>query len=285
MSFLLQIALDMGKESDNGGAFLQLALQFRNERQRFGVGVIEVEDDERRLFFAILQHPLGEVFVVFGELDFNVQLARGLLNLGGKEEIVNERKNARAGIFPQGGQRLGIGWRKRRGEAGTRPATRALAIIAVAGERSAIAVIHGSGVNAILIVARLAGAAGSSAACIVGAASATPSTSASSAGGSSRSCVHIPLKAALPGPVPVQHIQSSVVQDSLSIGCTRLDSVNHVHLVAAGSDNVGAPASLSCPSNAAPGWLCPFTQHIPLGIADWGNVIAAVTALSKANSY
>jgi hypothetical protein len=60
-------------------------------------------------------------------------------------------------------------------------------------------VIHGSGIDAVLIVAGLAGAGCSGAACIVGAASTTPSASASATGGSSWSCVHSPLKAAVPG--------------------------------------------------------------------------------------
>jgi hypothetical protein len=116
----------MRKESDDGGSLLELALQFRNEREWFGVGVVQIEDDERGLLFAVLLHALGQVFVVLGELDFDVQLACGLLNLGGEEEVVDEGKDARGGIFAQCGQRFGIGGRERRSKARTSPATSAL---------------------------------------------------------------------------------------------------------------------------------------------------------------
>src|ERR1019366_7467106 len=170
-----------------------------DERERLGVGVVEVEDNQRRLLFAVLLHALGQVFVVLGELDLDVQLARGLLNLGREEQVVDEGKDARVGILAQCGQRLGSGGRVGRSEAGTRTASRPLAVVAVAGQSGAIAVIHGRGVDAVLIVARLAGAGAAGPAWIVGTASATPPVSASATGGPSWSCVHSPLKAAWPG--------------------------------------------------------------------------------------
>jgi hypothetical protein len=130
-------------------------------------------------------HALGQVFVVLGELDFDVELTRGFLNLGREEQVVDEGKDARGGIFAECGQRLGINRRKWRGEAGTLTA-RSLTVVAIAGQGGTIAVIHGGGVNAILIVARLAGAAGGAGpAGIVGATSTTPPASASATGGSS----------------------------------------------------------------------------------------------------
>jgi hypothetical protein len=123
------------------------------------LALLRSKDDQRRLFFAVLLHALREVLVVLGELDFDVEFARGLLNLGREEEIVNERQrcvswNLRAKRAEARDRR-----RERRSKARTRSA-RALAVIAITGQRGAIAVIHGSGVDAVLIVARLAGSGG-----------------------------------------------------------------------------------------------------------------------------
>src|ERR1700691_2889447 len=188
----------MRKKSDDGRSLLQLALQFRDKRKRLGIGVVEIEDNQRRLFFAVLLHALRQIFVILGELDLDVELARGFLDLGREEQIVNEGENARVGIFAQRGQRLGINRRKGCGETRTRTAC-ALSVIAIPGQSGAVTVIHGSGVDAVLVVARLAGAGGACSPCIVGTAPATPSASPSATGGPSWSCVHNPLKAALPG--------------------------------------------------------------------------------------
>src|SRR5580704_366732 len=216
----------MREESDNRSALLELRLQLGNEGQGLGVGVVEVEDDQRGLLFAVLLHALGQIFIVLGELHLDVEFARRLLNFGGEEQVVDEGKDARGGIFAQRGERLGIGRREGRSEAGTRTASRTLAVVAVAGQRGAIAVIHGRSVDAILIVARLAGAGGTGPAWIVRAASATPSASASATGGSSWSCVHSPLKAAGP--------------DLRSGAGYTLSQFQVPHLVAAGSCSVGA---------------------------------------------
>ncbi len=78
------------------------------------------------------------------------------------------------------------------------------------------------------------------------------------------------------------------VRDSASPDSAISVIPSYVHLVAAGSDNVGTPASLSCPGSAVPGWLCLFTQHIPRGIAGgernrWRNPYETLS--DKANSY
>src|ERR1019366_818565 len=54
VSLLLQIALHVRQESDDRGSLLELRLQFGDERQRLGVGVVEVEGDQRGLRFAVL---------------------------------------------------------------------------------------------------------------------------------------------------------------------------------------------------------------------------------------
>jgi hypothetical protein len=43
VSFLLQIPLHMRKESDDRGSLLQLRLQLGDQRERLGVGVVEIE--------------------------------------------------------------------------------------------------------------------------------------------------------------------------------------------------------------------------------------------------
>jgi hypothetical protein len=108
-----------------------------------------------------------------------------------------------------------------------------LAVVAIAGQCGAIAVIHGRGVDAILIVTRLAGAGGAGTAGIVRTASATPSASASATGGSSWSCVHSPLKAAGPG------FRSGAVLQNFSTSLQIPDFLGFP-LVAAGVMNVGA---------------------------------------------
>ena len=85
VGLLLQISLDMGKESDNRGSLLQLAFQFGDLGQRLGVGIVQVKDDQRRLFFAILLHLFHEILVGFDELDLDVELAGGLLNFRHEE--------------------------------------------------------------------------------------------------------------------------------------------------------------------------------------------------------
>ena len=43
-----QLVLQVGEEADDGGALLELGLELGDEGEWFGVGVVEVEDDEAR---------------------------------------------------------------------------------------------------------------------------------------------------------------------------------------------------------------------------------------------
>jgi hypothetical protein len=116
-------------------------------------------------------------------------------------------------------------------------------------------------------VARLAGAGGTSSAGIVGTASSTPSISASSAtGGSSWSCVHSPLKAALPSVRPGAVLQKlncfrfpnyRLCNSGSPLGCGRLRQCWH---------NASAPATLT--TQAFPAGQCPSlsTFHVELRV-------------------
>jgi hypothetical protein len=74
---------------------------------------------------------------------------------------------------------------------------------------------------------------------------------------------------------PVQHIAKLnclrfQVRDSASPDSAISVIPSYVHLVAAGSDNVGTPASFILSELVQLSLAIPFTQHIPRGIAGWG---------------
>src|SRR5262249_6758566 len=68
-------------------------------RQRLDAVAVQVHDDQRRLVFACLAFLFVKFFLTFDELHFHVQLARHFLDLGQKEEIVNQAENSRGGVF------------------------------------------------------------------------------------------------------------------------------------------------------------------------------------------
>jgi hypothetical protein len=82
------------KETNDRSPFLELRLELRDQSEGFGVGVIEIEDDQRRSFITVLFQLVGEVFFGFDELDFHVHLAGGFLNLGQKEQVIDEGKDS-----------------------------------------------------------------------------------------------------------------------------------------------------------------------------------------------
>src|SRR5208283_297124 len=105
---LLQVTLYVREESDDRRALLQLALQFWDERQRLGIGVVQVEDDQGRLFLAVTLHPLGEFLLVLNELHLDVHLLAGGLDLTQEEQVFDKGEDARSRIFSWSGQRFGI---------------------------------------------------------------------------------------------------------------------------------------------------------------------------------
>src|ERR1700674_50112 len=184
---LLQIALHVREKSNNRRPLLQLALQFRDERQRLGIGIVQVEDDQGRLYNAVALHPVGEFFLCLHELDLNVHLAARVLNLAQEEQVFDKREDARSGILSRGGKRLRIGHGVGRGKTG--PSRSAVAVAIIHAHIGAVAVIHGSGKDALMLLAVAAHRATRASFWR------TPSTasfvSPSACGGMSGSCIHI----------------------------------------------------------------------------------------------
>ena len=90
MRLLFEVALHVRKETDDRGSFFQAALELGNQRQRLCISIVQVEDDQRRFFFAVLLHALEQIFVGLHELDLDIHLACCLLDLGQEEQIVDE---------------------------------------------------------------------------------------------------------------------------------------------------------------------------------------------------
>jgi hypothetical protein len=112
---------------------------------------------------------------------------------------------------------------------------------------------------------RLAGAGGAGPARTVRTASATPTVSASATGGSSWSCVHIPLKAARRGLRPGAVLQSIAIS-RFPIGCGSIcQTLAHSHFLARTSALAQEHPSLNSLAN-------PFEEHgllNPCGTAGW----------------
>ena len=99
----LEVALQVGEEADDGGAALELRLQLGDEREGFGVRVVEVEDDEAGAVFLDGAGELSDGFlVVLDEGDFDAEFAGGLLDLGDEEEVFDEEEDAGWGVLGDG---------------------------------------------------------------------------------------------------------------------------------------------------------------------------------------
>src|SRR4029077_14582660 len=138
---LLQIALHVREESNDRGPLLQLAFQFRDERQRLGIGIVQVEDDQGRLFYTVGLHPVGEILLGLHELDLYIHLATRVLNLAQEEQVFDKCEDARSGILSWGGKRLRIGDGIGRGKTG--PSRSAVAVATIHAHIGTVSVIHG----------------------------------------------------------------------------------------------------------------------------------------------
>ena len=99
----LEIALDVGEEADDGGALLQLGLKLGDERERLGVRVVEIEDDEAGTVCLLCFGEGGDGFlIVLHEGDLDSEFAGGLLDLGNKEEVFDEEEDAGRRILGDG---------------------------------------------------------------------------------------------------------------------------------------------------------------------------------------
>src|SRR5208282_862179 len=196
-----QLALQVRDEAHDGSPLLQLRLQLGDGGQRLGAGVVEVEDDQRRLLLAGLD-ALQRFLLGLDELHLHVELARRLLDLGAEEEVVDEGEDAGAGILAHR-QRLDLGMlEESRAAAGHRPGTEAVAAAAARSVASAllvvaIAVVHGTDEGSAPPAAPPRAAAGLSRIC--SGAMLAP-TAASSPSGKVW-LVHVPRAAAVRGPL------------------------------------------------------------------------------------
>src|SRR3954451_22593993 len=95
------------RQETNHRSLLELVLQLGDEAERFRAHMVEIENNERRFLFAIELDAFSQVLFGLNKFDLDVQLARGLLNLGLEKQVVHKAKDTRRGILAHG-QRLGF---------------------------------------------------------------------------------------------------------------------------------------------------------------------------------
>src|ERR1700722_1010161 len=143
------------------------------------------------MFHPTTLHFFSGFFFVLHGLDFHLHLAARRLNLAQKKQVFHERENARSGIRPGSRQRFRIDYRIRRRKTGPPRSSAAVAVIAV--KIGAIAVVHRSGEDSLLLLAITAHLP-TTAATFGRTPSTTPFVSSSTLGRTSRSCrscIHI----------------------------------------------------------------------------------------------
>src|ERR1700722_60247 len=90
----------MREESDDRRAPLEFCLQLRNQRQRLGIGIVEVEHDQPGPILLFAAHQLSDgLLVVLDEANLHAQLACRLLNLRDEEQIFNKKEDLRRCIL------------------------------------------------------------------------------------------------------------------------------------------------------------------------------------------
>src|SRR5215469_4654974 len=89
----------MGNKPDDRSVLLISRAHLGDYWQRLDAIAVQVNDNQRRLFFNVLSF-FSNVFIGFYEFNLHVELARDFLDLGHKEEVVNESKDPRWRILP-----------------------------------------------------------------------------------------------------------------------------------------------------------------------------------------
>src|SRR5215467_3533235 len=89
----------MRDKTHNGSGFFEPGSQLGNHRQRLDTVAVQIHDDQRRFFIAFLAFLFVEFLFAFDELDFHVQLARHFLDLGQKEEVVDQAEDSGRRVF------------------------------------------------------------------------------------------------------------------------------------------------------------------------------------------
>jgi len=139
----------MRNETDNRSSLFQFLLQLRDNRQRLGIQIIQVDDDERGFLIAIILHAIENVFVRLDELDLHIEFASYFLNLRQEEQVVNKGEDSRSRILILVNYRFYIRMYVRSCHC------RAASAGSAAGKvllTVAVAVIHGTGEDLILLV-------------------------------------------------------------------------------------------------------------------------------------
>ena len=90
----------MVQKADDRRRLLEFCLEFGNQRHGLGVEVVQVKDHQSGPFgFGQIGEAGHRLLVALDKLHLDAQLARGLLDLGLEEQIVDEAEDASARIF------------------------------------------------------------------------------------------------------------------------------------------------------------------------------------------
>src|SRR5208337_1443186 len=97
----------MREEADDRGALLELGTELRNQRERLGIRIVEVEDDQRRALLLRIGQPSQHFLIRLDESHLDAQLAGSLLNFRQEEKVFNEAVDTCGRVFANGNDRLG----------------------------------------------------------------------------------------------------------------------------------------------------------------------------------
>jgi len=99
--FGLQISLQVREEADDRGAALQFGLDLGNQREGLGVGIIEIENDQRwPLVFAAAGQLGDRLLIALHKADLDAQLSGSLLDFRQEKQVFDEAIDSDWGIFP-----------------------------------------------------------------------------------------------------------------------------------------------------------------------------------------
>jgi len=100
----LQVALHVRDKAEDRSSFFQLRFHFGNRGERLGVGIVEIEDDQRRLLVGMDFNFFHQLIHGLHERDFYVELAGRIHDLGHEEQVFHKGKDAGSGVFVQRGR-------------------------------------------------------------------------------------------------------------------------------------------------------------------------------------
>ena len=86
----LEIALNVGNESHDRGALLELGFQLGNYGERLDAIAVQINNDQRRLVCRVLRQFGRNLFLAFYEFHPDIQLAADLLDFRQEEEVIDK---------------------------------------------------------------------------------------------------------------------------------------------------------------------------------------------------